>query len=293
MDQVNTETRDSQDQVVEQEVQIENVSPTGEGVSDNNNSVSPALEEEKNNEKIAEIPETNKTYTQADVERLVQEKFAREKRKVRREAMQEYSIPTGQGTYNIPANPYIAAPQQQIQASVNHYQQQQNSQLTPDQQAEMYLATVVQQNVQAELAKITEAQRRQEANSFYQKVQEHAAGNEDFDDFLNYDCDRLARQVGQGQLAGLFEISRKFNDPTILFDIHKQNAEEFKKLASMDPIMQAAKIGEFRARKSLQTRKVVSNAPPPVSEPTSKTSSYSSSNSVTDMVAQRLAARKK
>lgn len=234
--------------------------------------------------------ESKETYTKADVDRIVQERLARDRRKLQRE------LRGGNPNYGFQPQqaqqPYQQNVSQQQPFNQQQLTQQQLAQMTPEQQAEHYLQGLIDQKVSEKLQgqKMQEAQA--ERSNFFAQVQKEAAKDEDFDDFVNYEFENIARQLMPQQIHGLqslVDLTQRLNDPKVLFEIHKQNPEEFRNLINMPRELQAAKLGEHRARAALNPRKVMSSARTPISDLPPKTSSHQTIDPTNLVVTNRVA----
>lgn len=287
MDQDNTEILDNQN-VGELDARMETESSAIEREAPETDHV----EAEVTNKDVGNSP-VNEAFTKDDVERIVQERLARDRRKRER----------GNDGFNQPYQPV----QQPYYSQQQYYNQQpqDNANLTPEQIAENkaveYLKNLASQEAHKILSQQQAKAESEKAQAFVDRMKTEAekltGDKEYFDDFY-YEAMQIAKQFTPNQINGmstLFELSQQLDDPRVLFEIHKQNPDELKRLAKLPFYLQAAKLGEYRGRSNAPARKVVSKASSPIQEPTSKTSSYQKSESelsATDLIALKRSQRR-
>ena len=195
---------------------------------------------EANNEQVAGEQGVEKTYTQADVDRVVQERIARERRKAERrqqEVLHQYQQPQ----YQQPVH------EQAYQQPVN----QQQPGINPNELMGV-VSQAVQQQRQFE-------QRQNMVTDFVQKVDQEAAKDPGFANFRD-DMSDLCTDA-------MLEAAMYQKDPSVLYKMHKNDPEEFARIRSLAPAQQALMVAEYRGRLSAPSPKIVSDAPEPVSEP--------------------------
>jgi hypothetical protein len=209
--------------------------------------------EEHESEKVVESTD-GESHTESDkfddpkMEAMFQKRLARSERKLEKKLQDKYSGYRPDTFSNqFYGQQHYPQPHQQYQQS-----------LSPDQQElarqEQALNSWVDQRV-------NQVVQQKERQSFYEQIQEHSAKDEDYDDFMNYELPKLGNKA-----STLLELSKDIKDPRILFDIYKSNPIDFKKLAALEPIQQAMRLGEFRGKRSVPTRKTVSSAPEPIQD---------------------------
>ncbi len=192
-------------------------------------------------------------FSDPKVESAFQNRLERERRKLRREMESQSSNNYGQQNQYAQQQPQQGNFQPQTQ-----YQGPDLSHLTPEQRNEYQQAQALIRNEAIRAVRAQEAER--EATSFLEKMQDEASRDPNFDDFMKYDIRRDCT-------AMMLETSRVMNDPRILFEFSQQNPTEFRKLARLDPVSLAIKLGEFRGKKSVPVKKLTSSAPRPINEP--------------------------
>lgn len=269
--------------------------------------------EPESDEVIADDSHDNKTFSKAQVDQIVKERLARERRKFERDREYAYAPPHAvapQGNdygYNQPSQ----QPMHQQAPAATYTPHPAPPHLTPDQQEAWNVQQLVRQLAAEEASKIVSSQKAEfqqqlnaekfaeedrKSQSFYQEMKK-SVDEDAFDDFT-HDVRQMGRKFGpreQNTMATLLDLAQKINDPKILLDIHKRNPEEFQRLATMPPHMQAVKLGEYRGRSLAPERKIVSSAPSPITEVKSKsTSSYrpSGDDNTADLVAHKLKSRR-